>query len=557
MNWRALNARRLSTPLLLVGIAALAVAAGGWLGCLGGELSGDEEQLVRDIVLSGLEHPQDPYVRAETLRAVKLTGDPDIAAEAEDLLGDRDPMVRVAALRTLLRIGELDAPYRAVRRAFRQAQSPEEGIQILTVALANGDERARSVALERAVRDESPQLRLRALEEGLIADIEEARTADEDRRLNHDLLPELREHVDDPAPQIAAAALEVLLASGIDAEVQQLVETLEDEEESIDDRLRAGRILMLARAEGAEDAFRRLLDGAGEYDPDVIGFPEETVDERVLRTAVLGLTALGDPEYVRPAQDYLGDVDDDTALDVLAALGPNPAEDAAITLRTHARDARPRIRQRAVELYAARDDARSDALFGALRQRDFMTRQIAITILTDDFFDDWLQYVTENLQATYAPDVDSTLRLLQSHLRHDDELAVLEPLQSHLEQLAIGEELPFSAPETDDEEQIEAFERTVESIQNRAAYLLFRLSDDGDEYADLIDDTIDPETRSAYLEYLATHTPRDHAGVLRDHLHDDLYVHRLMAAVGLWRAFSDSATWSSPTADDPEPTDES
>ena len=506
-------------------------------GCPSSQLSEAEEEELTKIFRSGLEMGDDPFVRAETLRAIDLTGDPRLAEQALGLTDDPHPMVQIAALRVLVRA---DHP-QARQRAMHLFNRGDEDLRyhILDVCLTDGNETLRRALQTRALRSNSSRLRLRALEDGLLQKIAQAQEAGDDEALRRELWPELGTYVDDDHPDVAATALRALLDAGQQERAEAVIERYQDDSLDTDERVAAARILMQARVEQARPAFEALLERAGAFDPEALGIPERRVDDDLLRLTVLGLAALGDPEFVAPAQRHLDEADLEQTLEVIDALAANPTSDAAVTLRTHMRDARADIRRRAIILYGQREDARPDALFGAIRHDDFEAQRSIVTILTERFPDQWRDYLAGRLESTDAERVESALRTMQQLLRTDEELAVIEPLQPLLERLATGEELPL---EVDDDQATQA---QISTIANLAAYMLFRISDEG-TFFDVMANTPDRQTRYAYLEFLATNQPQDHIDTLRGYLYDDLFVFRLLAATGLWRAFADTVQWRGP-----------
>ncbi len=525
---------------------ALLVVALVFSGCGPDELSDTEEKLVRNIVLSGLEMEPDPYVRLETLQAIDIADDPVVARRAEALIRDPNPAVRVATVRTLLRSDHLDAPYNMVLRAYNNAESHDERYHLLDVGLADGDDTVRRALLERAERDASPRLRRRALEAGILADIDRAREAGDDSELTHELLPDLADYLDDDDPAIAARALRGLIDAGQPERADQFIEIFRDGDASTDDRIRAGRILAQARVEAAREAFETLLDDTGADDPDELGVPEQPIDDELLRVTLVGMAAIGDPEYVRPVQEHLRDADRDETIAILEALSHNPAEDAAITLRTDIRGARADIRRNAVTFYGRHPEARTDVLFSALYEDDFSTRQASLEVLTDHFEQPWRDYLTERLADGDPEVIEETLQMLQTLALGGERLGGLEPIHDRLRELAVTDELDVELDEDDfdDDADLDAIaDEYRDTINHLAAAVLFSIADDIDNPTQIIRADAPVETRVAYIEHLATNNPADHADILRDHLRADYFTLRLLAAAGLWNAFSETAEW--------------
>ncbi|RAL20421.1 hypothetical protein DL240_16585 [Lujinxingia litoralis] len=510
--------------LLLLGLVILNA-------CQDERLREGERQTVDAIFKSGLEMGDDPFVRAETLRALELLDDPRAIPLAEPLLDDPSPMVRVGALRLLILHDHPRARQEAMA-AYNRADDAEKRL-IVSTSLDLGSETLRRTMISRALRADDPRQRSLAFEAGPLATVEALQQAGDETTLRRSALPELGGFVEDPDPDIAARALSRLTEAGQSDRALAFVERFADPNQPLQARLDAGRILVRSRAELARQAFADLLKRAGVYDAETLGLPQRKIAPELVRVAALGLTALGDETYVAHTQEYLQGAEIEPTIEVLSALASNPSDDAAVTLRIAMRDARHPVRRAAVSLYASREDARADALISALRSEDFETRRLIARQLIDRFDQAWRETISTRLN---NPDqATETLRILQMVLRTDDDLqTIITPLVPQLEALASSTDAQSAA---------------------LASYLLLRVESDG-AVLEAIRTSSDPQTRQAYLEYLATtETPRQHLDEFRAHLFDDLFVLRLFAAVGIWRAFPDQvrAPASSPAEASPTP----
>ena len=530
---RAVDPRNRSEPFALVMLAAL-VACLCW-GCEPRQLSDSEQETVQQIFRSGLEMRADPFVRAETVRVMSLTGDPQLAAHVEPLVHDPHRMVRVGALKLLVKADHPRARQRALLLYNRADE--QERLEIFEVSIAQGDPALRTALIDRGLRDEASSLRRRALQEGLLAQIDQAIDSGDDQTLEQELLPELDAFIGDDDPQISADALRILTQAGRLDRAQELTQVLGDSAQPVDDRIAAGRALMLANISLAEETYKEILDRVGAYDPDSLGIPERRIDDRLLRIAVLGMTNLGHEDFVDPAMRYLDDASPVEINEVLSVLANNPATDASIALRTHLRDANALVRRHALQLYGAHDDRRADALVGAMRPGDYAFQKELVQILAEAFPERWIQYVTHRLDDEDPARVEQHLRFLQSVLRSDEEIATLAPIEERLKTLAMRDGVVAAAMAGDEEEQALAL-----SISSVAAYLLFRVSDD-DAFQEVFQQNRDPQSRYAYLEHLVIHEPQDHVSTFREFLFDDYFALRLMAAAGLWTAYKDNLTW--------------
>lgn len=531
--------RHLITLLMVAFLIAFAPA------CRPDHLSPAEQTVVENIFRSGVEMGDDPYVRAETLRVLELTGDPRFAELARPLTGDAEPVVRVAALRLMLRAEHPDAHQRALN-IFSRADDDERYI-VLDIVLEYGSRELQQTLLSRALRSNTPELRLRALQEGLFAQIDQAQAAGDEQRLKNELLPELGRLVEDPDPQIAAQALTKLIDAGQQERTDRFIARFLDNSAPTEARLAAGQILVRARVEQARHAFESLLKEAGAFDPDRLGLPQRRADARLIRIAVLGLAALGDAEFVRPAQEYGTNATTEETLELLEALAQNPSPEAAITLSSAMRDVNPPVRRRAIALYGQREDALFANLQSAMGRSDFEAQKLAAAILAERFAQEWQNYMRQRLAQDNLDRVEQTLRTMQTLLRTEEELAVILPLKEDLEALATSARtLEEASPE--ERERLEQQNR----IASLAAYLLFRISDEGG-FQEVTRNNRDPQTRYAYLEYLATTDPASHTAIFREHLFDDLFALRLMSAAGLASAFADSIDWNLASDDQSPP----
>lgn len=494
-------------------------------GCKGERLTEDEEAVLEAIFRSGLEMSDDPYVRAETLRVMELTGDRRLGDWADPLTRDQDRMVRLAALRKLLLAGHDQAGRRALS-LFTRGNAVEQ-YQVLEMVLRHGDEELQATMLERARRSGSGKIRLRALEAGLMEEVERAKR-EGDERLGAELLPELGRFVDDEDPEIAARALRALIDAGQTERAERFIALFLDRRATLEERRDAGRILVRARVEEAREAFLEILESVGAYDGETFGIPEREVADDLVRLSVLGMSALGEPEFARLAQEYRTGSDVEETLEVLRALGPNPSPEAAVTLSTAMRDSHPEIRRSAIVLYGARPDAQASRLRGAMGRDDFEAQKTIVSIMVERFAEDWRDFLATRLRSDDAMAVEQTLEMLRTVLRNEEELAVAAALAPELERLA-GSATPGD-------------ERSVRTA-GLASYLLLRVS--GERAAGMgIGKNSDLQTRYAYLEHLVTNAPGEEVGLMREHLYDDSFALRLMAAAGLAAAFQDQLSWS-------------
>ena len=484
------------------------------VGCDDDALRPEEIQQIDVILKTGATFEQDPYVRAETLRVLEILADPKLVGYAKSAVGDGAPMVRVAAVRALLASGDADAG--ATLLTMYSKASEQERALLFESAQEYADEDTKSSVVDRAIRSKDPRLRERAFSLGLLAEIDAAQKKGDDALIRQTLKPKLGRFVEGDDEALAAAALERLIKLGEEDRAQRFIKAFEDGKAPIEDRARASRVLWRAGAKIAKPVFAKVL--APEEDTsDKLGLPIKQVDEGLIRAATLGAVALGDGAFVEQAQAYLNDATEDEYIEVLEALAASGTADASVSVKIAMRDARPNVRQRAIELYGTLAGAKSEALINAMGQEDARARKLLAKILLTRFPAEWAQNLTYKLRSD--ADVDRALSLMRDVIEKDDAAGIIEPLKDRLLELTKGEKSERAAA---------------------AAYLLLLNASGTEELTQVLAKSEDVHTRYVYLEYLMKQRPAESVDVFRRYFHDDLYALRLMSAAGLWRAFKQS-----------------
>ena len=478
---------------------------------------------------TGSSFTEDAYIRAETMRVLELLADPRQDDYALARLEDPSAMVRVAALRVLLATEHPEAS-RSALSLYTRSKLPVRRA-VLSAAQRYGPEALRLELYDQAMRSEDAVLREMAFRQGALRRFDLARERGDEEALKVELIPMFSKLVESDEVEVAAGALERLIAVGRSDRAEPLRATLADKEAPIERRLRAARVLRRAGDEPSLEAFAQigaeLLEGeereqgAEDNEPKrrrKRGFtlPMEKTDKRLLRAAALGAAALGDDRFMRLAQDYLKDADEAQTLEVLHALDSNPSAQATLSLKVALQDARAQVRYFAIERYSARPDADFKALAGALRQDDQRARRMIADVLVDRFPERWGEEIALQLG---APETRlGALRLLRSVLDSDRDAAVLEALIGPLSELI-------------DEEP--------EEVAEISAYLLLLARPDDADVLASLGEAEGTATRYALLTHLMTHQPQRHAALFRRYLYDDLFALRLMSAAGLFNAFKD------------------
>lgn len=493
-------------------LIALLVACCAW-GCGDdASLSSNGREEVFRILQTGVDHPTDPYVRAETLRVVELLGDAKLDRFAKNKLDDPSPMVRVIALRALLHTGKEDL-HAAVMERFAEAQGLERKA-VLDAVLDYGPEPLARELMARAMRSKDDSIREHAFKQGMLTRIDEALAQQNTKYLERTLYPELAQYVNREDPVLGALALKKFLEVGQTERVEPILSAFQRRELPLNERIKAGRILVGAKAPQAIDAFRDIIK---EYDTvlnnDSLGVPDQVVPPALLRQAVLGLAATGDEAYVKRAQKYLNKATIADTLETLDALAGNPSKDAGVSLKIAMQDVRNAVRDRAIELYQAREDADPDALSAAIMGAPFATQRHVARVLIEQYPEAWGKRLTVGVQRPSEREI--TLKVLRDViLTRDEANKILVPMHGALTEIT-KEPGPNAA---------------------LAAYLIAISSDPSDEDAIAeLDAKFDDPTRYAFLEFMVRENPQPFARLFRTYFSSDLYSMRLMSAAGLWR----------------------
>lgn len=470
------------------------------------------EEIFR-VLRTGVDQSDDPYVRAETLRVLEIIADAELNRFAEPSLEDSEPMVRVAALRVLLATNHDEVRLKTLD-AYGNAEGAERRA-IMEAVLEYASPPLRREVTGRALRQSDPALREMAFLQGPLARVDDAIEAGKTDFLNKTLLPELVPYLERDEGRLAALALERFLAAGQSERIETFTRDFQNTKLSVDERADAGRVLVFAGAEGAREMFETLVE---DYDAamadDSLGLPGKTSAPELLRIAVLGAVAGGNTAMVDRAKNYMTNASTDETLEVLEALADNPSEDASISLRVAMQDSREDVRNRAIALYEARDDAVADALMKAQRSAPYATQRRIATVLIRDHAQTWVELLRSELKK--ASRRGQVLNMLRDVIVDREEVdAILLPLESDLEAVLT--------------------ETGEASTNTLAAYLLAIIRGVDLEALDELDAQFDDETRYAFLEFQMRTRPTHSQPLFRKYFNADNYATRLMASAGLWR----------------------
>ncbi|MFB6263475.1 MAG: HEAT repeat domain-containing protein [Bradymonadaceae bacterium] len=476
----------------------------------------------RRLVGAGLDH-RDPFVRAETLRVLGLLESARLAEMARGATDDDSPMVRVAAVRTLLASSTPKANS-AAKRAFAE-ETGRARRTVLEAVVEHGSDSLARTLLSKAIDPSQPaDLRRWAFEHGLAPRARRAMQSNNRERYVENLfVPNMSRYVRRLDPELAGPILRLFGELGVEGRAKPVIETFRDDTQPVERRLRAARILREGRVEAAQTAFRQLLARAW-VDPndDRLRLPSRPVDDRLVRAATLGLVATGSKKYVPRAKLYLREAKTDDYIEVLEALAPNPADGARLALESAMLSARMPVRHRAIELYAKRPDARAKPYLDILRSEEFEenakpTRRKIAVVLSRQFPDKWTDRIRSQL--TSSEGMLPGLRKLKYVVEQTDAADLVADLRAELIDIARSEK----------GEKVDL-----------AVYLLTQLRSPGKRVRALLSQTNRPLARYSYLEHVVTHDPGAHVDFLRKSFYPeegarDWFATRLLSGAGLWR----------------------
>lgn len=495
-----------SKVLVTALIALLTLAVACETEDFGKEVRKDVDRVLR----TGLELKSDPFVRAETLRVLEILEREDLNHFARPRVEDDSPMVRVAALRVLMKTGASDVRRMALA-TFNKAEEAEQRA-ILQAAFEYGSPPLERELTARALRSKDNELRRMAFENGPAERVREAVEKDKTSYLENTLFPEIGRYITRRDDLLAAKALALMVNAGQTDRAKPLLETVQDDGANREDRREAARILAKSGVPESAPVFEEMLDDLSIDDEGGFVLPRRR-DKELIRISTLGLVATGNETYVSQAQSYLENADPEQSVEVLEALAKNPSKDAAISLKIAMQDARTVVRHRAIELYGDREDATAEALIAAMRGADYDSEKRAGSMLARNFPDQWAKHLSGQLDKKDKR--KATLTLLRDVITSQKEAKVLVPLKDQLYTLANGED---------------------EEIASLASISLVRVSDDP-KIGKLLRETDDPATRYAYLEHLLKTAPGENAEFFRKNFYSDKYALRLMSGAGLLAAY--------------------
>lgn len=534
-----------------VSLFAIAFVGGvvAWSGCRSEHNLTDEHRTqTQDVLSAGLnlgggeERVDAPRMRAETIRALgHLEGD-HFDEELQSAIDADDPTVRTAAVRAVL---ESDHPRSEslVRRAL--SRSKGDATRAILHAVFDyaqedgGDEAARAIASDYMWQglgpDYAPGARRVAFERGVKPLITDTIDRDE-TKTRKELLPKLDATTLGRLDTAIGGAVLRLMASLDEADrAAPLMDLVTNRDASTERRIRAARILRDARLNRAKPAFQSIIDRAA-FDPDdeQLGLPDSPVPAEMLKEATLGLVAIGDTTHIRRAKSYMTGAGADRFIDVLDVLAHNPDEAARIAVKNALQDARPRVRHRAIRLWAEREGTDAEPILNLLQHESFerqprQTRYVAAEALARHFPERWQTQMKRQLTSDEGirPALDMLI-----HLHATPRLDISETLRTVREPLV---EIASNSENANDDD-------VAESNAGRAARLLVPFADTPD-IAGVIKRSASPAARYALLEFIAEGEPTEQLPYILDNFYGkhpgpDLFGVRMMAAVAIRNALN-------------------
>ncbi len=475
------------------------------------EFSVQDEQKIVTLFENGISF-EDPFVRAETLRIINLVNDPRLFKLAPGSEKDDESMVRLIALRVLLR-SKHGSARSAVLQAFSSG-SAEERRSVLEAAFDLGDPALKAEISARAYRSKDIGLKRTAFERGYLGRVDKAIKEKKTKLLERTLLPDLGRFVSEKDPILAALALRKLVEAGQPERATRLLKQMNDPKESEASRVLAATIISRSKIPQGVEPFRKLVE---EHDKALkskkLRMPAPIVPPEILKWAVLGLAVNGGPEDILRANKYRIDSNVRTSIDVLESFSQNPNKDALIALKNAMNDARSEVRRRAIELYVLREDATAKSLFAILSSATPDTQKRTFRVLVDRFPEDTVPLLELSLKRT--SEVDMTLGLLSEVIKtSEDAEKILTPLLEGLKKLNNDAK----------ESRAQQSRYLVAIAQPKTAASSAQL------------DTLSDSMIYGYLEFALTTSPAIHKTVFEKYSKSDFYAVRIMAGAGLLKA---------------------
>mgnify|MGYP002632857778 CR=1 FL=1 len=480
-----------------------------------GTIPKEEDRAIRATFQQGLASP-DPWVRAETVRAVELADSTDLAALLAPSVVDPSPLVRGAALIALSRsdVGGALGPSLEALGGDDQRLRRTLFAELLAAAPPG---KLRDDLIHHGMTNADAEVRYRAMEYGIIPRV---RATTDEAVLRRTLYPELSALVDDDDPEIAGLALRFLEERNRLDRATPLLETARSG--TVKGRRWALKVIAATGAKRHLPAVRQIHDAAQ---------PGSIRDE-----ALLARLSLGDPTAVDGARVLLEGASEELVRRTVTALGNVEEQSSVRILRALRRDGRASVRSASFQALALTGRSDHKDFVRGLEDEEPDVRSMALrsVIRTHPTY---LRAVLEKgLSTSGHPDrVVRGLLTVLHEIEVDGDADELDRLETQLTSL--------------DDKLLPLMVHPNPAVRGGAAEILFRRDDPIAVFRSIGEPAV--EVRYALLEALVKRPPG--GGTLEQELewfapyrNHELIAVRVLAAAGVWRAYSRAAGRSKP-----------
>lgn len=475
----------------------------------------EEAERIQATFRAGVASP-DPWVRAETVRAIEIAGTTDLAPVVAPLMADSSPLVRGAALIALSRsdvggalgpsVDALDGDDQQLRRTLYA--------ELLGAAPPG---KLRDDLIQHGLNNADVEVRRRAMHFGVIP---RARAETDEAKLRRTRYPELSGLVDNEDPIIAGSALAFLESRGKLDRANAIIQTAQ----SGTNKGRRWALKVLAAA------------GAKRHLPVVKAIHDAAQPGTIRDEALLARLALGDAGVIDEAREVLKGASEEKARRTVIALGGVDDASAVRILRALRADGRASVRAAAFQAIAA--SGRSDAATFArgLRDKDPTVRASALRSLIRTHPTFLAGILEKELQPTGHPEriVVGLISVLHE-IQLDGDIDELDKLENQITSL--------------EDKLLPLMVHPSPAVRGGAAEILFHRKDPLSVYRSIGEPA--REVQYALLDSLAQRPPEGmkleeilaRFEPYRDH---ELLAFRVISAAGTWAAYSREAGRSKP-----------
>ena len=474
-----------------------------------------EAEAIRAVIKEGLASP-DPWMRAETIRAIELTHATELATLVAPAVADPDPLVRGAALIALSRSDVGGALGPAVD-AIEGDDARLRRTLFAELLSAAPPGKLRDDLIQHGLTNADTEVRRRAVMFGVLPRV---RAETDEARLRRTLYPELSTLVDDEDPEIAGAALRFL------EERNRL-----DRARPVADMAKSGTV------KGRRWALKVFAAaGARRHLATVQSIHQASEPGSIRDEALLARLSLGDAKVVDDARELLKGADEELAFRTVTALGNVDDTSAALILRVLRADGRPKVRAASFTALARTGRSEAKDFARGLKDEDPEVSAVALRLVSRTHPTYLRAVLEEGLSATGHPDriVRALLTVLHEVIV-DGDIDEYDLLETQLSTL--------------DDKLLPLMVHPEPSVRAGAAEILFHRKDPLAVYRSIGDPAV--EVQYALIDALASRPPEslDLEGLLerltpyREH---ELIAFRVLSAAAVWVAYSRGAGSAEP-----------